>query len=398
MIDWESPEILEVLRQVGGTKASREAAVTDRSSPFYKISLDQLKYRYYRTRKRGWSSQLLDTPDESIAEIKELRKALHHTQKQLQVQKQRTDLLVAAAKQGAYEAALAHVPTVAYQSSSPSRTKGKPEVALWHLTDWQGAKVTESYNSEVMWKRVMRFVQSAHEIAETHRAHHPVNECVILFGGDMVEGLFNFPRQVFEIDSSLFGQWISVTRLLQDVVQSALTQYKKVTVIAEWGNHGRIGSKRDVVPASDNIDRMCYESARQLLGKDRYGSRLVWEDCPNDIQHVEIGNYRALLIHGDEAGRNGFVSAQTMVQHVNRWKSGAYPWDFRDCYVAHYHRHAQEPLANGEGAVFWTGSTESDNRYAREQMAASAKPSQRLHFIDPRKGRVTSQYQIWVDD
>ena len=32
--------------------------------------------------------------------------------------------------------------------------------------------------------------------------------------------------------------------------------------------------------------------------------RVTWNDCPEDIQRIEIGHYRALLIHGDEFGRN----------------------------------------------------------------------------------------------
>jgi hypothetical protein len=53
--------------------------------------------------------------------------------------------------------------------------------------------------------------------------------------------------------------------------------------------------------------------------------------------------------------------------------------------------------ANGQGSVYQTGSTESDNRYAGVLLAASATPSQRLHFIDPDKGRVTAAYKIWLD-
>ena len=165
-------------------------------------------------------------------------------------------------------------------------------------------------------------------------------------------------------------------------------------MVAEWGNHGRIGSKRDNVPRSDNFDRMCYELARQLLIGEK---RLNWQDCPDDIQRIQIGNYKALLIHGDEVGRNGFASPGAIVQHANRWRSGAYPWDFRDVYIGHYHTHAEWPMANGEGSVYQTGSTESDNRYAGVMLAASATPSQRLHFIDPVKGRVTAAYKVWLD-
>lgn len=327
------------------------------------------------------------------SDVDELRSAMMRLQKQLKQAKERTQDLVASVYQGAHDAMLSHGPIkpVTPPTLDPRR---KSEVALWHLTDWQGAKQTTTYNSEVMRKRVMDFCSKAVRITDIQRADHAVKDCTIMFGGDMVEGLFNFPTQVFEIDSTIFEQYVNVSRLAVDVVRYALANYEKVTVIAEWGNHGRIGSKRDNVPRSDNFDRMCYELARQLLSGEK---RLVWQDCPDDIQRVEIGKYRALLIHGDEVGRNGFASPGAIVQHANRWRSGAYPWEFRDVYIGHYHTHAEWPMANGQGSVYQTGSTESDNRYAGVMLAASATPSQRLHFVDPVKGRVTAAYKVWLD-
>lgn len=327
-------------------------------------------------------------------DVKELRQAMLRLQKQLKQSKERNEDLVFATRQAAYDAMLTFgkmppVPTVAVD-----KRKTKGEVALWHMTDWQGAKRTVSYNSEIMRKRVLEFAEKAVRITDIQRADHPVKEVTIAFGGDMVEGLFNFPSQAFEIDSTLFEQYVNVSRLVVDVVRFALANYEKVTVVPEWGNHGRIGSKRDNVPRSDNFDRMCYELAHQLLQGEK---RLVWQDCPEDIQRIEIGNYRALLIHGDEVGRNGFASPGAIVQHANKWRSGSYPWEFRDVYIGHYHTHAEWSMANGLGAVYQTGSTESDNRYAGVMLAASATPSQRLHFIDPVKGRVTAAYKVWLD-
>jgi hypothetical protein len=328
-------------------------------------------------------------------DVKELRNALFRMQKQLIKAKTKTEDLVEATHQAAYDAMLAMGPIKPVMEPKVAKGgKGKPEVALWHMTDWQGAKKTNSYNSEVMRRRVMEFAEKAVRITEIQRADHPVKECYILFGGDMVEGLFNFPGQAFEIDATLFEQYVNVSRLCVDVVRYALAHYDKVTVVPEWGNHGRIGSKRDNVPRSDNFDRMCYELARQLLAGEK---RLTWQECPDDIQRVQIGEYRALVIHGDEVGRNGFASPSTIVQHINRWRSGSYPWEFRDVYIGHYHTHAEWALANGLGSVYQTGSTESDNRYAGVMLAATATPSQRLHFIDPIKGRVTAGYKVWLD-
>lgn len=332
----------------------------------------------------------------SQQEIEELRSSLVRAQRQLAASKSRSEHLVARVIEAARDAVLSH-PLPRVPAPAKDRRKGQSEAALWHLTDWQGAKLTPSYNSDVMGQRVHRFVDKAQRITEIQRADHPVNDCYILLGGDMIEGLFNFPTQPYEIDATLFGQFVTVSNLLVEVVRRALTFYQSVHVVAEWGNHGRLGSKRDAVVKSDNADRMTYELARQILMSSGE-NRVVWADCPEDIQRVEIGNYRALLIHGDEIGRNGYASANTIVNHVNRWRSGSYPWAFRDVYVGHYHTHYQQSLADGAGAVFGTGSTESDNRYASVGLASSAVPSQRLHFVDPVRGRVTAQYQVWLDD
>lgn len=340
------------------------------------------------------NDDLNELSDETNLEITELRKALQRAQKDLQKAKQRTDELVEATIQSCYDAILAQDKLSPIIAPATDKRRNKSEVALWHMTDWQGAKRTVSYDSKVMRKRVLKFVEKAVRITDIQRAAHPVRDLTIMFGGDMVEGLFNFPTQPFEIDATLFEQYVTVSQLLTEVVRYALSHYEKVTVVAEWGNHGRIGSKRDNVPRSDNFDRMCYELARQLLSGEK---RLTWQECPDDIQRVEIGNYKALLIHGDEVGRNGFASPSGIVQHVNRWRSGAYPWDFRDVYIGHYHTHAEWPMANGQGSVYQTGSTESDNRYAGVMLAASATPSQRLHFVDPSQGRVTAAYKIWLD-
>lgn len=328
-------------------------------------------------------------------EVEDLRAALVRTQRSLLRAKTKTDTLVEATLEATRDAVLANPLQIPKPGKDPR--KGPSEAALWHLTDWQGAKKTVSYDSQVMRKRVHRFVDKAVQITDIQRKDHPVKDCWILLGGDMIEGLFNFPTQPFEIDATLFEQFVTVSNLLVEVVHRALGVYENVTVVSEWGNHGRLGSKRDAVPRNDNADRMTYELARQILLSSGV-KNLTWEDSPNDIQQVEIGAYRALVIHGDEIGRTGYASPTTIVNHVNRWRSGSYPWTFRDVYVGHYHTHYQYSLADGAGAVYGTGSTESDNRYASVGLASSAVPSQRLHFINPVKGRVTSQYQVWLDD
>lgn len=342
--------------------------------------------------------------EENLAEelnAERLRAELRQAYTNLARVKDRNAEAVQAAHDGAYAAtqAIGRPKVTPYKPPAGGPRKTKPEVAVLHLTDWQGAKRTVSYDSEVMKKRVRSVLTNAMKLVEIQRADHPVNEAVVLLGGDMIEGLFNFPTQPYEIDATLFEQFVTVATLLDETMRFLAERFANVRVIAEWGNHGRIGSKRATVPKADNADRMTYHLA-MAMGKDI--PNVSWSITDEDIQRFEIGNYRALLIHGDEVGRNGYASPSTLARHVTGWKSGAYrvdgtPWEFRDAYMGHYHSHSQWPLPDGEGNLFQTGSIESDNRYARDNLAVTATPSQRLHFVDPRKGRVTAQYQIWTD-
>lgn len=339
---------------------------------------------------------------EAGAEAYELKEALRRANAKIKRAKVTSESVAEAAFQGAHDAVLAadRPKVTPYRISDAAvRRKGKPEWAALHLTDWQGAKHTVSYNSEVMKTRVRAVLANTIKLVEIQRADHPVNDCLVMLGGDMIEGLFNFPTQPYEIDATLFEQFVTVATLLDEVARFLAARFATVRFVAEWGNHGRLGSKRAAVPKADNADRMTYQLAK-AMGADL--PNVTWDISEEDIQRIEVGSYRALLIHGDEVGRNGYASPATLVRHVTGWKSGSYridgePWDFRDVYMGHYHSHAQWPLPDGEGNLFQSGSIESDNRYARDNLAVTATPSQRLHFIDPRKGRVTAQYQVWAD-
>ena len=331
--------------------------------------------------------------EDARAEVAELRAALRRTQAQLAKAKAKRDELADVTVEACKEAVLSHGPLSPVRAPKDHRTKGC-EHALLHVTDWQGAKRTTTYDSQVMRERVMRYVDKVERITAIQRAHHPVKNATVMLGGDMIEGLFNYPTQPYEIDATLFGQYVNVSMLLVDMVRRLCATFERLDVVAEWGNHGRIGSRRAAVPRSDNADRMTYELARQVLADQ---PNVTWEDCPEDVQRVEVGNYRAILLHGDEIGRNGYASPTTIVSHIARWQSGSFGWDFRDAYIGHYHTHNEWSLPNGKGSVYQTGSTESDNRYAGIMLAASAIPSQRLHFVDPMAGRVTASYKVWLD-
>lgn len=334
-------------------------------------------------------------------DVEELRRALLRTQKQLSDVKKKRDDFTRAVVQAAHDAMLSTGAIPPVQAPKKDTRTKREEVALLHSTDWQLGKQTLTYNTKECERLVKQSIEKTIRITNIQRADHPVKEIVLMLGGDIVENTTIFPSQVYEVDSDIMAQFVAASRILVDIVRTLLANFEKVTVVCEPGNHGRMG-KLGELPKDINWDKLTYMFAGQALKDEK---RLTWQMSKEDIQRVEIGNYKALLIHGDEIR---WGTASTIVRFADRWKSGAYKFfdevdeitkgfDFRDLYIGHFHQHQSWNMANGEGSVFMSAAVESGNRYARDLLASNGEPSQRLHFVDPEKGRVTSEYRLWLE-
>jgi len=322
--------------------------------------------------------------------VDQLRDALRRSHVERARLKARSDELVAAVFQAAREAALA-APPIKIKPPTKDKRKGKAEVAVIHCTDWQLGKKTVSYGSETCAQRIERFIDKCVHITDIQRKHHPVKEAVLLLGGDMVEGLGIFPGQSYEVDSLLYTQLFATSKIIAQTVSTLASHFELVNVVCEYGNHGRIG-RRGEMPAGDNIDRMAYEIARQQVGH----LTGQWQSSDQWYQIFHVGNYVGLLVHGDEIKSfGGNTPAFGILRKVNAWAGGVIE-QFNDCYMGHWHTPMSLTMSNG-GRIFVTGSPESHNEYAREFVAATGIPSQRLHFIDPDKGRVAAEYVVWLD-
>lgn len=332
---------------------------------------------------------------EALTEAEDLRRQVSNLQARLRRAEGKTAELVEAVRQGARDAAvvLGNPPPVA--PAKRDRRQGRVEVALLHLSDWQVGKRTESYNSEVAARRVEALAAKAVQLTNIERADHPVREVHVLWGGDMAEGVGIFPGQAFEVDSSLFAQIMAAVGAGERLLRELLANYERVVCWQEPGNHGRLGRKGDAA-REDNADLLIYSLIRERLSEYE-GKRLRWEEPQGWHSIVEVGAYRALLVHGDEVRSfGGNIPAFGITKKVNAWATGVVA-PFTDCYMGHWHQPLVLPIAHGRGRTFVNPSLESDNVYAQEFVGANGAPGQRLNFIDPERGRVTTERVIWLD-
>lgn len=326
-------------------------------------------------------------------QVEELRAANQRLQRSLSRAKERQADLVEAVYQAARDAAVS-VGRAGVVARPGRDRRRSPEVALLHLTDWQVGKETESFNTEIAKQRVHTVVRKTVKLAEIQRADHPVPGCVIMLGGDTVENLGIFPGQAYEVDSTAFVQVFEAAGMVESVILTALEGFEWVVVYDVDGNHGRIGRRGDM-PRGDNLDRVVYKIARERL-KDQ--PRLTWKEETGWYRIVEIGNYRAMLVHGDQIKSfGGNVPAYGVLRKANAWQAGAIPESFQDLWLGHMHQPMQIQMANG-GLVRMTPSIESGSAYAREFMGAHGKPGQRLCFVSPERGIITAEYLLEVEE
>ena len=273
------------------------------------------------------------------------------------------------------------------------------EVAVAVLSDWQLGKRTPSYDSQVCAERIDTFADKVISLTNIQRKDHPVRDLRVHVLGDLVEGEQIFPGQAHLIDSSLFAQTTEDgPTILINFLTKMLSHFDNVHVVAVIGNHGRIGRKGDFNPQT-NGDRMVYRNTQRILEGRPGFERLTWDipSIPNERAWYaisRIGNYSALLIHGDQFRGTAGIPWYGLMKKAGGWALGAIPESFDDVDFGHFHQPTRVTLNNVTARC--SGSPESHNDFAAEQLAAVGQPSQSLRFVHPERGIVTAEYVCWL--
>lgn len=261
----------------------------------------------------------------------------------------------------------------------------EPCIALAHVTDLQCGKLTPTYSSEICEIRMMEYAEKVAKAIHRRNADRGIDTLHVYWGGDMVEGELIFPHQAHQIDSSVFEQaTITVPRILTRQVCYWLQTFKKIKVFAVAGNHGRPASKHAGSHPQTNWDSVAYACANLMIqnalltnGIDASRVEVVLAESWYVID--EALGHKNMLVHGDQGIRGfGGFPWYGVARKMAGWID-AVPEDWRNLYFGHFHQFAS---ADFNGRRWYCGGTpESDNEWARSELAASGRPQQRLQIL-----------------
>ncbi len=328
---------------------------------------------------------------ENHDELARLKRELTNVQRQLYEVKHRRADYLSTVEEAVRDTILGQtIEPVALPSPYEYADSSNYTVAL--LSDTQTGKITPDYNSMVCLDRVRDYAEKIIEIGR----RTGTTRCAVPMLGDMVEGVDIFPGQQWLIDTTLYRQVFDTTPvILVEFLRKLLTWFEHVEVHAVQGNHGRLGRKGQFGP-EDNADKMVYRIVKLMM---RDEPRLTFDMADPEGERawykiMELGAYRALLIHGDQIrGSMGFPW-YGLGKKVHSWASGGLPGGdtFQDVMMGHYHQMAAVPL--NHRTVWANGSTESNNTFAAETLAAQSTPGQWVLTVDPLGGVVESAHPV----
>ena len=281
-----------------------------------------------------------------------------------------------------------------------ARSKKEPCVALAHVTDTQIGKVTASFDSAIAEQRLMHYAKEIVSCVHKHHKGDGVQELHVYFGGDMVEGDQIFPHQAHQIDHCVFDQaCVIAPRILTQMLLYWSSYFARVRVFAVRGNHGRVGRKSDGNSPRTNWDSVCYEIMKLMTEK-----ALIQAGRDEDVIEFHLAEtwyivddllgHRNLLIHGDQGirGSLGFPW-YGLTKKMAGWID-AVPDEWDNVFLGHFHQYVS---ADWNGRLWYCGGTiESDNEYARAELAATGRPKQRFQIWDRRHGPIVD-LPIYLD-
>lgn len=248
------------------------------------------------------------------------------------------------------------------------------------------------YNINIWRYRMRVFMRGITEVLSRHRQSYNVPNGSVWLGGDLLEGETIFkPQQAF-IDTNVQNQFFIVLYEMAQWLTELSRQFDKLDVYCTPGNHGRIGSTKEL---NDwvNWEYILYRMLQVILA----GHKSINVVVPDSFwQTQDINGTNFLFIHGEDIRRwmefPWYASKKFYHQYMEMTRKLA-PFDV----FVFGHHHQPMNLQMPDGEMFCNGSFVGFTRYVVKRLGGiGIPPKQWVMFVHPRH-QVTARYKIKLD-
>jgi len=254
----------------------------------------------------------------------------------------------------------------------------------------------ETYNFDVFKERAEVYKAGFTKIVNTYiRGTVPVKTCIVILGGDIVEGETVYPLQHTRLDKYLLEQAFEGADVIADMLLHMAGMFDLLWVIPIWGNHGKVKN------TTLNMDTLAYMLIQRRLAHQTnikmeisvpHFAMGYIDPSMNIISHErnDWPTWSFGAIHGDNImGYQGIPAyginrAVLKYQDMTKVSCDAF-------FIHHFH----ERTVLGAGKAYVNGSWIGGTEYSTAKMQGAARPMQQLFTWHPWQ-HITSERSIYL--
>ena len=268
-------------------------------------------------------------------------------------------------------------------------------VTLW--SDWQGGSAwrkqdTQGFsdmNSAAIGERIELLTKKTIGLVELQRKARKIEDLVINMLGDMVEGDVIFDNQGVFTDQHGLAQMASCLHNAENSILTLLSHFREIRAYCVWGNHGRMGPKKNSQHPQNNWDYLFYLWLAERFKHEPRFKMFISTGPWMAYNLPKAPNWNHLNMHGD-----GIPQSLGIPWYgINRETSKLI--DILDTpihyvHLGHFHQAAQ--LDKAYGAKIINGCLTGPSPHALKH-ALAGLPKQLLYGLHPSVGQ-TWQYFV----
>lgn len=311
-----------------------------------------------------------------------------------------TDMLVEAA----HELAPKSYQPAPYEKQKASKHAGGAQSAVLFLSDQHIGKVVSpnqthgigKYDFQTFLRRLARVERSVLSILKDHTAT-PINEIVVMFGGDTLEGALQHGNEADQ-QNTMLTQSYSAAHAHAQLLRN-LSVVAPIRVYGVSGNHPRLPNQKrtPTVNLNSNFDHFTY-CLTEALTKDI--PRIKWHLDMQPSATFEVEGFPFYLSHGHElrgCDRALGIPAHSIGRHLS-FRAQTFPQFGQDvpAIVCHGHFHRAMLFSHAKGDVVFNGSMMGPDNYALTEAFNITAPVQLFWLMHKSYGR-SATYQLRLD-